>query len=100
MGTSMHRLQISLPEWQVRFLLERARAEGQSMAEIIRRLIKEETESQASQPDVDSLWEIAGMAEDHEPLEANLAVSERPEQYLYQCISPKTQQSRGPCAAF
>ena len=40
MTTSMHRLQISLPERQVRYLAERARQEDSSMAEVIRRLIE------------------------------------------------------------
>lgn len=42
MTTSMHRLQISLPEQQVRYLTERGRREGLSMAEVIRRLIERE----------------------------------------------------------
>ena len=44
MTTSMHRLQISLPEHQVRYLSERARREGLSMAEVIRRLLADAAE--------------------------------------------------------
>lgn len=39
MTTSMHRLQISLPEPQFRDLADRARRDGVSMAEVIRRLL-------------------------------------------------------------
>lgn len=77
----MNRLQISLPEWQVRFLAERAEREGVSMAEIIRRLIAREAETVASAC-AESIWDIAGIAEDHGPLIPEIAVSERPELYL------------------
>jgi hypothetical protein len=40
MTTSMHRLQISLPEQQLRTLADRARQDGVSMAEVIRRLLE------------------------------------------------------------
>jgi hypothetical protein len=36
---AMHRLQISLPEWQYRFLREQASRTGQSIAAVIRELI-------------------------------------------------------------
>lgn len=87
MGMPMHRLQISLPEWQVRFILERARAEGSSMAGVIRQLISREAEARASQSGRDGLWDIAGIAEDAGPLEAGVAVSERPELYLADAAS-------------
>ncbi len=44
MSTSMHRLQISLPRPQFRYLADQARREGVSMAEILRRLIRREAE--------------------------------------------------------
>jgi hypothetical protein len=50
MTTSMHRLQISLPEQQVRYLAERARQEGSSMAEVIRRLIGGAAEREGRRP--------------------------------------------------
>lgn len=83
MTTNMHRLQISLPEWQMQFLAERARREGISVAEIIRQLVSREAEAQPDAP-ADSLWSIAGMAEDHSPLLHGVPVSEKPEMYLTQ----------------
>jgi hypothetical protein len=50
MTTSMHRLQISLPERQMRYLTERSRREGQSIAEIIRRLVADAAEWEAHRP--------------------------------------------------
>jgi hypothetical protein len=50
MTTSMHRLQISLPEQQIRYLTERARREGLSMAEVIRRLIEGAAEKEGCPP--------------------------------------------------
>ena len=81
MSTSMNRLQISLPEWQVRFLTERAKRAGVSMAEIIRQLIQRDAEATSSKT-IESIWNIAGIAEDHNPLIGGIAVSERPELYL------------------
>lgn len=40
MTTSMHRLQISLPEPQLRYLVDCARRDGVSMAEVMRRLLE------------------------------------------------------------
>jgi hypothetical protein len=40
MTTSMHRLQISLQDQQLRYLADRARRDGVSMAEVIRRLLE------------------------------------------------------------
>ena len=65
MSTTMHRLQISLPKWQVRFLAEQARREGESMAEIIRRLIQLEVDSSQHEAGNSAIWEIAGIAEAH-----------------------------------
>jgi hypothetical protein len=82
MATKMHRLQISLPHEQARFLEERARLDGVSMAEVVRRLIRREAEAAQSPGTVDGLWDIAGIAEDHGPLIEGVAVSESPELYL------------------
>ncbi len=81
MTTSMHRLQISLPQWQVQFLTERARRDGVSVAEVIRQLVQRESEAQPK-GEPDSLWAIAGMAEDANPLINGIPVSENPELYL------------------
>ena len=78
----MHRLQISLPHWQVQFLTERARRDGVSIAEVIRQLVSREAEASRGERHVDSLWGIAGIAVDREPLVVGWAVSERPELYL------------------
>ncbi len=88
MATTMHRLQISLPEWQAQYLAERARRDGVSIAEIVRRLVKRESETSADPNSTESLWEIAGLAEDHGPLVDDTPVSESPELYL----------TRPPCA--
>lgn len=82
MATTMHRLQISLPEWQAQFLAERARQQGVSIAEMVRRLVGREAESAAREATADSLREIAGIAEDHGPLLEGVPVSESPERYL------------------
>lgn len=82
MATTMHRLQISLPEWQVQYLTDQARRDGVSMAEVVRRLVSREAESAPRAQDVSTLWDIAGIAEDHGPLIGGIPVSERPELYL------------------
>ena len=82
MATKMHRLQVSLPHRQARFLEQRARLDGVSMAEIVRRLIEREAESTGPSGSVEGLWEIAGVAEDHGPQIDGLPVSENPELYL------------------
>jgi len=82
MATKMHRLQISLPQRQARFLGERARLDGVSMAEVVRRLIEREAACAAPCASIEGLWEIAGIAEDHGPLIEGVAVSENPELYL------------------
>jgi hypothetical protein len=97
MITSMHRLQISLPEWQVRFLEERARRQGASMAEVIRQLIQHEVEASTADVSVNSIWEIVGISEDHGPLLGGIPISEQPEAYLaalaLASMSDKTDQS-------
>lgn len=82
MATRMHRLQISLPHRQARFLEERARLDGVSMAEVVRRLIAREAESAQGSRHVDGLWDIAGIAEDRGSLVEGVAVSENPDLYL------------------
>lgn len=82
MATTMHRLQISLPESQVEFLAGRARSHGVSMAEVVRQLIQREVEMTREKRGAASLWEIAGIAEDHGPLIDDVPVSEAPELYL------------------
>ena len=82
MATMMRRLQISLPEWQAQYLAERAQRDGVSIAEVIRRLVARESEAAADPGSADTLWELAGLAEDHGPLGDGRPVSESPELYL------------------
>jgi hypothetical protein len=84
----MHRLQISMPEEQVRFLSERARRDGVSIAEVIRRLVRREEEA-VPRRSADSIWEIVGIAEDREPLINNIPVSERPDLYIAEMALPR-----------
>ena len=81
MATSMHRLQVCLPESQVQYLTHRARAEGVSIAELIRRLVETASKT-TSGSSINSLWEIAGIGEDRDPLIDEIPVSEKPEMYL------------------
>ena len=97
MATKMHRLQISLPHRQARFLEERARLEGGSMAEVVRRLIARETESTERSGSVGGLWEIAGIAEDRGPQIDGVAVSENPELYLAGARSGSGVKSTAKC---
>ncbi len=92
MATTMHRLQISLPEWQAQYLAERAKSDGVSIAEFIRRLVEREREASASHGSVDTLWELAGVAEDVRPLVDETPVSENPELYL-----TESSAERGDC---
>jgi len=55
MTTTMHRLQISLPEQLFRYLAGRARQDGVSMAEVIRRLLDAATEGESDRPTPESL---------------------------------------------
>jgi hypothetical protein len=80
MSTNMHRLQISLPQWEMQFLEERARRDGHSIAEVVRQLIQRE--ATAAQSGSDSVWEIAGIAADEGALIHDVPVSERPDLYL------------------
>lgn len=81
MSTSMHRLQISLPEAQLRYLADRARREGVSIAELLRTLVQRETEMTPPRA-VDSLWGIVGIGRDREPLIDGVPVSEQPDLYI------------------
>ena len=83
MATKMHRLQICLPHEQARFLENRARLEGISMAEVVRRLIEREAAGVRRPGEADAIWNIAGIAEDPGPKIEGIAVSESPELYLY-----------------
>ena len=88
MATSMHRLQISLPKSQMQYLARRARREGASVAELIRRMIQREAEA-ARSAGVDSLWEIVGIGVETEPLISGIPVSERPDLYLAEIAAPR-----------
>jgi hypothetical protein len=50
MTTSMHRLQISLQDQQLRYLANCARQDGVSMAEVIRRLLEGAAERESGRP--------------------------------------------------
>ena len=93
MSTLLHRLQISLPRWQVQFLTERAHRDKVSLAEVIRQMIQREANATPTQASVDSLMEIAGLAEDRAPLVEGIPVSERPDLYLAQLSSPSASPS-------
>ena len=84
MTTQMHRLQISLPKAQAHFLRERARREGVSAAEVIRRLLEREEQSASAvtQADIDDALSFAGSGADTLPLVDGKPVSEYPDLYL------------------
>jgi hypothetical protein len=82
MGTTMHRLQITLPEPQAEFLANRARTRGMSMAAVVRQLIQREIEAASEKRGAASLWDIAGIAADHGTSIDEIPVSEAPELYL------------------
>ena len=84
MTTQMHRLQISLPKAQAHFLRERARREGISAAEVIRRLLEREERSAlaVTQADIDDALSFAGSGTDALPLIAGKPVSEYTDLYL------------------
>ena len=91
MATTMHRLQISLPEWQAQYLAERAKRAGVSIAEIIRRLIAQESEATTDRRSAKTLMALAGMAEDHGPLVNDTPVSESPDLYLTGAKPPRAE---------
>jgi hypothetical protein len=78
----MHRLQISLPTAQVDFLGERARRDGVSIAEVVRRLVERESKADRTGRPIDSLWAIAGIAEERADVLPGIPVSERADLYL------------------
>lgn len=84
MAARMHRLQISLPQAQAHFLRERARREGISAAEVIRRLLEREEQAAPviTQADIDEALSFAGIGADNLPLIDGKAVSEYPDLYL------------------
>jgi hypothetical protein len=91
----MHRLQISLPEWLVEYLRERAARDRVSLAEVIRRLVQREMEMVREEADPESLWSIAGLAEDRTPLIEGVPVSESPELYLTRSQEEGEEESDG-----
>lgn len=82
-------LQISPPRSQAQSLAERARRDGVSIAEVIRRLVRREEEAQPRRG-TDSIWEIVGIGKEREPLIDNTPVSDRPDLYLAEIQSPRS----------
>jgi len=76
---TMHRLQISLPEWQYRFLREQASHTGQSIAGFIRKLIEQEAQTVQRPVEEDPIWEVIGIGRGGPPYN----VSERVDEFLY-----------------
>ena len=95
MATTMHRLQISIPEWQAQYLADRAKRTGVSIAEIIRRLVKQEAELPVDHG-AEKIWELAGLAEDHGPIIDGIPVSEKPELYLTGRVARKPGGKKSP----
>jgi hypothetical protein len=79
----MHRLQISLPQSQLQYLADRARREGVSIAELIRRLVQRESEVLTPRSK-NSLLEIVGIGKEPGPLIDGIPVSEQPDLYIYE----------------
>jgi hypothetical protein len=79
----MHRLQISLPQSQLRYLADRARQESISMAELIRRLIQRESEVLTPRSK-NSLLEIVGIGKEPGFLIDGIPASEQPDLYIYE----------------
>ena len=72
----MHRLQISLPEWQYRFLREQASRTGQSIAGFIRELIEQEAETVQRPVEEDPIWEVVGIGQGGPPYDVSERVDE------------------------
>lgn len=66
-STTMHRLQISLPEWQYRYLQERAEHLGDSIAGVIRMLVEKDAQASRRPIEEDPFWGIIGMVEGDDP---------------------------------
>lgn len=81
MGSPMHRLQVCLEERQYHYLSLRARRDGVSLAEVVRRLVQEEADASETSG-LDELLAVAGIGEDRGTLVDGVAVSEWPERYL------------------
>jgi len=79
----MHRLQISLLQPQLHYLADRARREGISIAELIRRLVQRESEALTPRSK-NSLLEIVGIGKDPGALIDGIPVSEQPDLYIYE----------------
>lgn len=95
MATTMHRLQISLPHWQADFLADRARREGTSIAELVRRLVAQEAEASEPEDPVESIMEIAGIGEEIRPRIDDLPVSRNVDLYLAEANAPaKSSETR------
>jgi len=77
----MHRLQISLPEWQYRFLRERVSRTGQSIAGLIRNLIEQKAQAAQRPVEEDPIWKVVGIGQGGPPYD----VSERVDEFLYEC---------------
>jgi len=90
----MHRLQVSLPKSQVDFLAARARREGVSIAELIRRLVEYAAAARSAET-AKSLWSIAGIAEERLPLIGGRAVSEHVSLYLAESAAPQMSRRAG-----
>jgi negative regulator of replication initiation len=83
MEMAMHRLQISLPEWQYRFLREQASHTGQSIADFIRKLIEKEAQTVQRPIEADPIWEVVGIGRGGPPYD----VSDRVDEFLYRVQS-------------
>ena len=94
MATTMHRLQISLPHWQADFLAGRARQEGTSVAELVRRLVAREAEARSDEDPAASMRKIIGMVRDDEPLIRDTPISENVDLYLAEAGMPSRKGSR------
>ena len=93
MSTNMHRLQISLPKDQYRFLRDRARRDGVSAAEVIRKMLeREQSATTITQADIDSALSIVGIGRDEGPFIDGVPVSENVDLYLTALSVPPPQE--------
>jgi hypothetical protein len=86
-STLMPRLRISLPQSQMRYLADRARREGISIAEVLRRLVRRAAET-ISPREVESYRGIIGIGQELEPLIDNIPVSRQPDLYIAENAAP------------
>jgi hypothetical protein len=82
MATSMHRIQLSLREEQAAYLAERARRDGISQAEVVRRLLDEEA-AEDRPSEAGGIWSIVGLVRGEVALIDDVPVSEAPDRYIY-----------------